>query len=458
MLHSFSRILSATPFRLSRWFAVVGLIAIVLLSVTCAELLSILFTNRMLGQEGALTTQFVQNIIDVERASLHFESTAKEGPELEQATKLKELLQHFAALPDVLRVNLYSPEHRILWSSDPTLVGRSFSDNPELDSALSGHTEVESGPDPEPTKAEHENLQNRSAYFVEIYLPVWDDTKRHVVGVVELYRTPHALFEAIQTGRRVIWFGALIAGALLYAALFSLVRRADNIIVAQQERLVEAERLGIVGEMASAVAHGIRNPLAVIRSSAELIPGSDSKNAGEAVHDIISQVDRVEQWIRSMLAYAQPTPDKAESISLHAAVAENLLHFSRELDRRGIICSTEIPADLPPLRADPLLIDQVIHSVITNAMEAIQRDGRIVIKSAMDRTHRCLRLSIQDDGPGMSSEQLRLAFKPFHTTKTNGVGLGLPIAKRIVERFNGRIRIISSPGNGTTVELMLPTV
>ena len=159
-----------------------------------------------------------------------------------------------------------------------------------------------------------------------------------------------------------------------------------------------------------------------------------------------------------MLAYAQPTPDKAESISLHAAVAENLLHFSRELERRGIACSTEIPADLPPLRADPLLIDQVIHSVITNAMEAIQRDGRIVIKSAMDRTHRCLRLSIQDDGPGMSPEQLGLAFKPFHTTKTNGVGLGLPIAKRIVERFNGRIRIISSPGNGTTVELLLPTV
>lgn len=458
MVRWFSRTGTARPFRLSRWFAIVGLIAIVVLSVTCAELLSMLFTNRMLGQEGVLTTQFVQNMIDVERASIHFEDMADGQPEVGLPAKLKELLQHLAALPDVLRANLYSPEHRILWSSDPTLVGRSFPDNPELDSALAGHTEVESGPDPEAIKAEHENLQNQSAYFVEIYLPVWDDAKRHVVGVVELYRTPHGLLEAIGAGRRVIWLGALIAGALLYAALFSLVRRADNVMLAQQERLVEAERLGIVGEMASAVAHGIRNPLAVIRSSAELMPVADARSAGEAAHDIISQVDRVEQWIRSLLTYAQPTPDKAESISLHAAVAENLLHFSRELERRGIAASADIPADLPPLRADPLLIDQVIHSVIANAMEAIQRSGRIVIKGAMDRSQRYLTLSIQDDGPGMSPEQLGLAFKPFHTTKTNGIGLGLPIAKRTVERFNGRIKIISSPGSGTTVELLLPTV
>ena len=457
MVHSFSTTVTARPFRLSRWFAIVGLIAIVLLSVTCAELLSMLFTNRMLGQEGTLTTQFVQNIIDVERASIHFESMAQEQAEVAQSAKLKELLQHFAALPDVLRVNLYSPEHRILWSSDPTLVGRSFPDNPELDSALTGHTEVESGPDPEAIKAEHENLQNRSAYFVEIYLPVWDDAKRHVVGVVELYRTPHGLFDAIRAGRRMIWLGALLAGALLYAALFSLVRRADNVILAQQERLVEAERLGIVGEMASAVAHGIRNPLAAIRSSAELIPMAGAGAAGEAAHDIISQVDRVEQWIRSLLTYAHPTPDKAESISLHAAVAENLLHFARELERRDIAASADIPADLPPLRADPLLIDQVIHSIIANAMEAIQRGGRIVIKGAMDKSQRYLSLSIQDDGPGMSPEQLGMAFKPFHTTKTNGVGLGLPIAKRTIERFNGRIKIRSSPGGGTTVELLLPT-
>ena len=417
-----------------------------------------LFTNRMLGQEGALTTQFVQNMIDVERGSIHFENMAQEQADVAQSAKLKELLQRLAALPDVLGVNLHSPEHRILWSSDPTLVGRFFPDNHELDSALTGHTEVESGPDPEAIKAEHENLQNRSAYFVEIYLPVWDDAKRRVVGVVELYRTPHGLFDAIRAGRRVIWLGALIAGALLYAALFSLVRRADKLILAQQEQLVEAERLGIVGEMASAVAHGIRNPLAAIRSSAELIPVADAGSADEAAHDIISQVDRVEQWIRSLLTYAHPTPDKAESISLHAAVAGNLHHFSRELERRGIAASADVPAELPPLRADPLLVDQVIHSIIANAMEAIQRSGRIDIKGAMDRSQRYLTLSIQDDGPGMSPEQLSMAFKPFHTTKTNGVGLGLPIVKRTIERFNGKIRIISSPGSGTTVELLLPTV
>ncbi len=267
---------SAKSFSLSRWFHTVGLLSILLLAVICALLLSRLFANRMLQQEGRLTMQFVQSIIDIEQGAAYF---AK--PVSEQSNYMEELLVHIAGSPDVLRANLYSRERQILWSSDASLIGRSFAGAPneELDSALNGRLEVHAEDEDEETdepKLEHANLESRGDYFIEIYVPVWDTQRKNVVGAVELYRAPRLLRETIVAGMQIIWAGALGAGVLLYLALLPLVRRAERLIRAQQQRLVETETLAAVGDLGSAVAHGIRNPLAVIRSSAELVRDGDA--------------------------------------------------------------------------------------------------------------------------------------------------------------------------------------
>ena len=111
---------------------------------------------------------------------------------------------------------------------------------------------------------------------------------------------------------------------------------------------------------------------------------------------------------------------------------------------------------LPPVAADPLMLGQVFNSLIANAVEAIERNGRIALSVEREDEQR-LRVSIQDNGPGMSRDQLAGAFKPFHTTKAKGIGLGLPLAKRIVERFGGSIALASEPGKGTTIEILLPS-
>src|SRR5262249_23632167 len=95
------------------------------------------------------------------------------------------------------------------------------------------------------------------------------------------------------------------------------------------------------------------------------------------------------------------------------------------------------------------------NSLIANAVEAIEHDGRIAVIVQRDR-ERWLRVSIHDSGPGMSRAQLANAFKPFHTTKAKGIGVGLPLAKRIVERCGGSIALASEQGSGTTVEVLLP--
>jgi signal transduction histidine kinase len=443
------------PFSLSRWFATVGLLSILLPAIIGALLLSRLFAERMLLQEGRLTMQFVQGVIDVEDAATYFQSATED-----HSSYMEGLMAHIAGSPDVLRTNLYSRERTIIWSSDPSMTGRSFAgaENEELDSALSGELEIhqEDADEEELDKPEHLNLRSEDDYFIELYVPVRDPSRRNVVGVVELYRAPQLLQEAIDWGVRIIWVGAFGAGTLLYLALLPLVRRADAMIRTQQDRIVEAETVAAVGDLGSAVAHGVRNPLAVIRSSAEIVrEGSNPDIVREASSDIIDQVDRLEHWVRELLTYVHLPRGESDSIDLELLARASLAHFSAEMRRRDIVGLSEFEGNLPQVRVDAILLGQVLNSLIANAVEAMPHGGRLTLDGAGGAAGFVM-MHVRDTGIGMTDEQLNRAFRPFHTTKSQGLGVGLPLAKRIVERMGGSIVLSSKPGAGTTVELALP--
>ena len=165
---------------------------------------------------------------------------------------------------------------RVIWSSDRQLIGRSFGPNEELDNALAGHV-VTHYADPTadgPGKAEHQDLRHAQPIFVEIYVPVLDARGERVQAVIEFYKQPEALIAALTQLRAVHRRWAPRPAARSSSlALFGLVRRADRTIRSQQRQLVENETLAVIGEMSAAVAHGIRNPLASIRSSRGADPG-----------------------------------------------------------------------------------------------------------------------------------------------------------------------------------------
>jgi len=436
-----------TTINLTRWFALVGLVSIASISAVSGWLLSAFLTERLLQQEARLTHEFVDRLVDVEEARPFF-AAVQQPP----ATEWLELIEHISRLPDVLRANLYSPQRQIVWSTDPNLVGKKFNDNPELEQALRGELVAHGG---EGEKMEHDALGASYPFFVEIYAPVFDAGQRKVVGVVELYKAPTALFAAISAAQRAVWIGAALAGSFLYIALFWMVRRADLLIREQAERLVQSETLAALGEMSSAVAHGIRNPLATIRSSAELALESEPPEWHSAAHNIVAQVDRLDVWVRDLLSYSEPLGGRLEPIEVGFILRDSLGHFSHELDRRAIEVSARVDGALPPVRADALMLGQVFNSLIANAVEAVERNGRIEVK-AERAAEGHLRVSIRDSGPGMSREQLARAFKPFNTTKAKGLGIGLALARRIVQRFGGSIALASKPGGGTTVDVVLP--
>lgn len=437
------------PFNLSRWFAVVGLVAVASISVATALLLSRFLTERMQRQEAVLTSEFIQSLVLAEDAAEYFRDGRTGVKAIEEA------FAHVAVMPDVLRASAHNLQRVVVWSNDKSIIGRRFTDNPELEEALAGDLVVHGGRigDTEKDKEEHAGLSRDLGYFVEIYMPV-RSRDGQIIGALELYKSPRALFEAIRAGERAVWSGAAVAGLFLYLTLFWRIRAADALMREQRAKMVEGETLAAVGEMGLAVAHGIRNPLAAIRSSAELNLESDDPQQRESCQDIIREVDRVESWVKELLSYARPVTGQANLVELPAVLRDCLGEFEREAARRGIVIERRIAADLPRVSFDPLLLAQVTGNLVANACDAIGNGGRILVEAVPGDG--AVRVAVEDDGPGLPAEELARIFTPFYTTKARGMGLGLPLAKRIVERFGGEIGVRSEPGRGTRVELTLP--
>ena len=440
-------------FNLRRWFALLSLLTIGAISGATGTLLSWFMTDRLLLQEAELTKEFVQSLFLVEKSLHAYLANPSAGirPETEAA------FRHIAAMPNVMRANVYGLQRRVVWSSDLELVGRDFGPNGELDRALAGSVSVEFDADEriEHGKGERQFREHLEDAFVEIYVPVQDPVTHRVLGVIEFYKNPRTLLSSIQRLRTYVAIGAGLSGAALFLALFGLVRRADQLIEAQQRQIVENETLAVIGEMSSAVAHGIRNPLASIRSCAELIPLSDSKGIQEAARDIVAQSDRLEAWVRDLLSYTRPLAEAEAPVDLHPLVERCVHDFDREAQRRGIVLKLEATEGLPPVRGDSMLFAQVLRSLLSNAMEASDSGASIAVRGRQDVDAATVTISVEDHGVGMTEGELARAGKPFHTTKPRGMGVGLALARRVVERFGGRMQIESARGRGTVVRVSL---
>jgi two-component system, NtrC family, sensor histidine kinase HydH len=436
-------------FNLLRRFALLSCAAILVVAVGSSIFLSRFLTQALLQRDAVVTMEVIQSVAEVENAPAFF---LRPHPVRAPEAPLQDFFAHIGNLPDVLRANVYGRDRTLLWSTEPRLVGQRFAENADLEEALQGAIGLETGitTREQNPKQEHKFLSDQPVHFVETYLPLKDPVTGGVLGVVELYRIPRTVFATIAAGTRRIWACALLGGLFLFAALAWIVARGDRLIRAQQDRLVESETLAALGEMASAVAHGIRNPLAAIRSSAELAAEAPG-NAG--AQEIMHEVDRVEGWVRDLLQYAQPDTGPLAPVNLREVVRQSVAQFTRETARRGITVAVELPAALPPVQADAALLGQVLNSVVANAMDAMPQAGHLVVQGAVEPRAQRVTLAITDTGVGIAPAQLARVFTPFYTTKPHGLGVGLALARRILRRFGGDIAIRSQEGHGTTVHL-----
>ncbi len=437
-------------FHLLRRFALLSFLSVALITVVSSFLLSRFLTSNILRRDAIVTMEFVQTIAQTENTRSYFE--------MNDPGKTKAVFEAFfkqiATMPEVVRANVYNSGGSILWSDDDRFIGHRFSPNPQLATALSGELAVTSGTSGKSSKPEHV-FDQEVPFFAEIYIPIWNNSKETVVGVVEVYKVPLTLLHAIKRGNRLVWLSGAVGGLFLYASLFWIVRRASRVIRLQQEQLVESETMAAIGEMASAVAHGIRNPLASIRSSAE-IALEETPSSRATAEEIIHETDRIEDWIRELLAYSRPPSGTPAPVGIHDLIRSTLDSLDREIKRKDLKLTVALEASSPLVHADEGSLRHVLISLISNALDATSLGGELTVASRSGKNDGQIEILIRDTGHGIPIGQMDKVFKPFYTTKPKGMGIGLSLAKRIIERHKGTLRLESKEGIGTTVFIHIP--
>lgn len=225
-----------------------------------------------------------------------------------------------------------------------------------------------------------------------------------------------------------------------------------------EQRLQQSEKLAAIGELATYIAHEIRNPLFAIGGFANSllrVPTLDD-NARGKVQVILEESRRLDNILRSILNFARPTASKAGKTDVNGVVRQTLELMAFGFDKRSITSELKLASDLPRVRGDAELLKQCLINLVKNAQEAMTHGGVLTVHTGMTHSH--VFVAVEDTGSGIPAEMHERIFSPFFSTKEKGAGIGLAMTRKIVEDMGGKVDLVSHVGKGTRITLFLPPV
>jgi PAS domain S-box-containing protein len=238
---------------------------------------------------------------------------------------------------------------------------------------------------------------------------------------------------------------------------------------AREAELAHFDRIHMMGQMASGLAHELNQPLGAILNYASVCLEPVESNTGlretsvVAIREIMNETRRAGAIISRMRAFVRKQKPRSAPLEINALVKEaiNILEF--ELRRQTIVPGLQLACGLPKVQADSVQIEQVLVNLIYNALEAMAEAGReegneLKIQTALSKDGRLVEISVTDNGPGVSPGEMERLFEPFFTTKSLGLGMGLNISRSIVESHGGLLTAASNPGGGMRFSFSLPIV
>lgn len=237
-----------------------------------------------------------------------------------------------------------------------------------------------------------------------------------------------------------------------------LSRSREEIERMHDQEMERAQQLATVGELASGVAHEIRNPLTGVLGALELarkrVPDDDDADA--LLEESLVQLHRIENATARLLQFARPPALQAVVVDPNLLVERAMTIVSPKADTRRVQLHTTLCEGNAAVNVDPELLVQVIVNIMLNAIDAVDTGGTVTTTAVLvDST---IRVAISDTGPGVAEDQRDQIFRPFYTTKHQGTGLGLPISQQIIVRHGGQIVVETTPSGGASFVIVLPTV
>ncbi len=230
----------------------------------------------------------------------------------------------------------------------------------------------------------------------------------------------------------------------------------------QAREVLESERLNAVTLLAAGVAHELGNPLNSLNIHLQLLErdlkrrsdGPESRDLLESVRVARAEVSRLDTIISQFLGAVRPAHATRSMVSINDVVRESLRFLEPEISDRDVIVQEELAEGLPPIPANPDQLKQAFYNLIKNAVQALSHGG--ILRVATSRSDTQLEISFEDNGTGISSEDMAHITEPYFTRKKTGSGLGLFIVQRILHEHGGHLELLSQPGRGTTARILLP--
>jgi len=287
-----------------------------------------------------------------------------------------------------------------------------------------------------------------------------------IMGVTKVVQDLSDDMEAVLKLQLTIIVVSILIMGTLFLILTQIVTKADQINEARaqerrrlEDKLNQAERLASLGEMVASVSHEIKNPLGIVRSTAEILnkrlkdqaPGS--KHLAEI---IIAETSRLDDIVREFLDFARPQVPNFTATAINDLILKVEGFMQPEFSKNNIEVENDLATDLKYIYVDQNLLYRALLNLFINAVQAMPEGGKLTVGTFLSpHDKKKVVIRIEDTGVGMTEEKQAMIFTPFYTDKNRGTGLGLAIAKNIIEQHEGAIAVESQEGKGSTFLITL---
>ncbi len=456
------------PFRLLKYFIISGFLVIAVVTL----LLGAFLYTRMVDtlRNGAtnyghlLAENLNYNIYNGFYGPLKARKTTMDLRQWEQFGALDSLVKDTTYGLKIQCIKIMERDGRISYSTDYDLIGRYESSLGPVQDAMNGK---------QTTLMRQENdlpYWWSGKWLADTYYPLREGTGHYwmlgnIYGVIQISQDMSDQYRSVQSSVLVIVVVAAGLMGLLFVMLTLIVRRGEHILVeraAQQKRLEEqlqqSEKLASLGQMVATIAHEIRNPLGIIRSSAEMLvkkSNPDPARMKKLSGVIVEEASRLSAILTDFLDFARPRVPRSTPIDVRNVLSRVRNNLDQALQERSITwVEHNSNGETPLVLGDEDLLYQAFLNIAMNAFEAMERDGTLTV--TIEPEDESVRVGFSDTGPGIKQEHIPKVFTPFFTTNQMGTGLGLSVVHNIITAHSGELSVESKEGEGATFHIFLP--